>query len=88
MPIVTGTVKCLQISEGAGFTTIEEAPGVNETLILWFGTTIPPQITSFTRVVHSMWVSLLREAHANGLTVRVSHPSGSAEVSNVQLGLF
>lgn len=88
MPTMTGTVKCLRLNEGAGFTTIEESPGVTETFILWFGTTIPPDLTSFTRIVHSMWVSLLREAHANGLTVRISHPTNSAAVTDVQLGLF
>jgi hypothetical protein len=86
MPAITGTVRCLQISETAGFTTIEETGGTTETFILWFGTTIPPALTSFSRVVQSMWVSVLREAHANGLTVSVTHPTGSAAVTNVQLG--
>ena len=88
MPTITGTVKCLLVSEVYGFTTIEEAPGDTETFILWFGTTIPPNLTSFTRIAHSMWVSMLRDAHANGLTVRLSHPSGSAVASDVQLGLL
>jgi hypothetical protein len=88
MPTIVGTVKCFRVSEDFGFTTIEEAPGVTETFILWFGTTIPPNLTSFTRIAHSMWVSMLRDAHANGLTVRLSHASGSAIVGDLQLGLL
>jgi hypothetical protein len=87
MPTVTGAVKCLRVNETYGFTTIEASPGVTETFILWFGTSIPPDLTSFTRIAHSMWVSMLREAHANGLTVLISHPANSAAVSEVQLGL-
>ena len=88
MATTTGTVKCLRVSEGAGFTTIEQSPGVTETFILWFGTSIPSSLTSFTRIAHSMWVSILRDAHANRLTVSVFHPDGSAIVSDVQLGAF
>ena len=85
-----GTVRCLSISEVAAFTTIDETSGGSEILILWFapgtGGGIPPTLTAFTRVLHSMWVSQLREAHANNLTVRLIHPSGSAEITSVQLG--
>ena len=90
MPNVTGTVDCLSISEVAGFVTIEETTGDKETFILWFspggGSGIPPQLNAFTRVLHSMWVSQLREAHSNGLTVTISHPTNSAEVTTVRLG--
>lgn len=86
MPQMTGTVDCVSVSDLAGFTMIEDAAGDKEAFILWFGTTIPPQLTSFTRIFHSMWISLLREAHSNNLTVRISHPNNSAEVTNVQLG--
>jgi hypothetical protein len=86
MPRMTGTVNCLQIAEIAGFTTIEDAGGNTETFILWFGSSIPSQLNAFTRVVHSMWVSVLREAHSNGKTVTITHPSGSAEILNIELG--
>lgn len=90
MPNTTGTVDCLSISEFSGFVMIEENTGNKETFILWFnpGTSsgIPPQLTSFTRIAHSMWVSLLREAVSNNLSVTVSHPTNSAEVTNVRLG--
>ncbi|MCZ6662652.1 MAG: hypothetical protein O6951_06985 [Actinobacteria bacterium] len=85
MALFTGTVECVSVNEGAGFTTLEDSTGDTETFILWFGTTIPPQVTSFTRVMHSMWLSLLREAQTNGLSVTVSHPTGSAEVTNVRV---
>lgn len=85
----TGTVKCLQIADDFAFTTIEGG-GSSETFILWFspgtGGGIPADINAFTRVMHSMWVSLLREARAGNLTVRVVSPSGSAAASLVQLG--
>lgn len=90
MPSITGTVNCLQVSEFAGFTTIRDAAGHTETFILWFGSGggsgIPPELNSFSRVLHSMWVSLLREAHSNGLTVTVAHLDNSAAITSLQLG--
>ena len=90
MPQMTGTVNCLRVADDSGFTQIRDAAGNTETFILWFlpGTSggIPRTLNSFTRVLHSMWVSLLREAHAGGLTVRITHPTNSSEVLNVQLG--
>lgn len=86
MPEMTGTVKCLQLQESAAFTTIEDGAGHKETFILWFGDIIPRDLTSFTRVVHSMWVSVLREAHSRGRTVTVMHPSSSAEITGLRLG--
>jgi hypothetical protein len=85
MPIFTGTVDCVSVNETAGFTTIEDSTGDKETFILWFGTTIPGTLTAFTRVLHSMWLALLRDAQSNGLSVTISHPSGSAEVTNVRV---
>jgi hypothetical protein len=88
MPTKTGTVSCLQVAEFAAFTTVVDLAGVQETFILWFnpGAQIPPVLNSFTRVLHSMWVSLLREAISNGTVVSVSHPTGSAAVEIVRLG--
>jgi len=85
MPSFTGTVSCISASEIAGFTTLEDSSGDQETFILWFGTTIPPNLTSFTRVLHSMWLSMLRDAQANGLSVRVAHPTSSAAISDVRV---
>ncbi|GJL57045.1 MAG: hypothetical protein NPIRA02_41770 [Nitrospirales bacterium] len=90
MAMITGTVDCFRVSEGLGGVTIRDASGMTETLLLWFnpggGSGIPPQLTAFTRVLHSMWISQLRDAHANGLTVTIIHPEDSAEVTSVQLG--
>jgi hypothetical protein len=87
---MTGTVRCLQLSEKNGSTTIQDAAGARETFTLYFlpGTPggTPPTITAFTRILHSMWVSLLREAHANNLTVDVIAVDGSA-VTQVRLGV-
>lgn len=85
MPQFVGTVDCVSVSEGAGFTTLEDADGVKETFILWFATTIPSSLTAFTRVLHSMWLALLRDAAANGWSVTISHPTDSAEVTNVRI---
>jgi hypothetical protein len=85
MPQFVGTVDCVSVSEGAGFTTLEDANGDKETFILWFSTTIPSSLTAFTRVLHSMWLALLRDAAANGWSVTISHPTDSAEVTNVRV---
>ena len=89
MPETIGKVKCLQIADDFAFTTIQ-AGGTSETFILWWfpgaGGGIPADLTAFTRVMHSMWVSLLREARAGNLTVKVTSPTGSAVVSALQLG--
>jgi len=87
---MTGTVRCFQISDDAAFTTLEDSGGSTETFILWFapGTSggIPRTLTAYTRIMHSMWVSQLREALSNNLSVTLIHPSGSAEVTAVRLG--
>jgi hypothetical protein len=87
MAEITGTVRCIRVAEGAGFTAIQDAvTGETEAFILWFGTSIPDELTAFTRVLHSQWVSLLREAHTHNQTVTVVHPDGSAEVTALQVG--
>lgn len=90
MPSISGSVRCLQVSEAAAFTTIEDSTGSKETLILYFapgtGSGIPTTVNSFTRILHSMWISQLREAMASNLQVTVAFPTGSAEVTSVQLG--
>lgn len=86
MPTFNGNVTCVNVADGSAFTTIQDSTGTRETFILYFGTTIPPNVTSFTRILHSMWLSMLRDAMTNGLTVKVGHPTGSAAISSVQLG--
>jgi len=86
----TGTVRCLHVSEFASFTTLDDGAGATETFILWFqpggGSGIPPQLDAFTRVLHSMWISLLREARSSGDSVTIDRPTNSTEVVAVQLG--
>lgn len=84
MALFTGTVDCISVNESAGFTMLRDAGGSTEAFILWFGTTIPSTRTARTHVTHSMWLSLLREAQTTGRTVTISHPTNSAEVTNVR----
>ena len=88
MAEMTGTVVCVRVSESSAFTTIEDANGVQESFALWFlpGLSVPPDLTAFTRVLHSMWVSLLREAHSSGKPVTIVHPENSAAISSLGLG--
>ena len=90
MATTTGTVACVQISENVGATRINVAGGGSEIFFMWFlpggGTGIPVVLNSFTRVLHSMWVSLLREAQTNNSTVTIVHPATSAEILTVRLG--
>jgi hypothetical protein len=93
VPEMTGTVRCLQIADDFGFTAIENpATGGSEPFILWWfpGTSggIPEELNFFTRIMHSMWVSLLREARSNNLSVTVVHLADSAVVTAVQSGEF
>ena len=83
MALMTGNVTCVSVVDDAGFTQLVDTAGETETFILWFA---PPEVSAFERIMHSMWVSLLREALVNGLRVTVAHPDGNARITNVQLG--
>ncbi len=85
MALAIGTVRCVVVGDDFAFTTIDETAGGSETLVLWFG---PSPTTSFTRIMHSMWISLLREAKAGNLTVRLAFPDGGGDVLSVTLGDF
>lgn len=92
MPRMSGTVRCILVADDYAFTTIEDTTiGDSETFILWWfpgtGGGIPSGLNSFTRIMHSTWISLLREARSNNLNVTVSHSDGSAGITSVQLGL-
>ena len=92
MPEMTGTVRCVRISDSIAVTRIEDtATGETELLYLWYfpgeswGT--PRNLTAFTRILHSMWISQLREALSNNLSVTIVYRGGgSALVTAVQLG--
>jgi hypothetical protein len=81
---IIGTVTCLQIGDDWAFTTIDDGAGDSETFILWY---FPTELTSFTRILHSSWVSLLREAKTANIQVRVTSSGSSAYVSMMQLGV-
>lgn len=85
MPLITGTVACLSISDDVAFTAItEQGTGERESFILWSnGVDVPVRL----RVIQSNWAALLREALADNRTVQISTPTNSALVSSVQVGL-
>jgi hypothetical protein len=88
MPEMTGTVVCVRVAEDSAFTTLQDASGTQEAFVLWFlpGIGIPASLNAFTRVLHSMWLSLLREAKSSGAPVTIVHPNGSAEVTSLGVG--
>jgi hypothetical protein len=86
MAIITlvGTVEFVQVAVVSGFSRIRDTSTITtETQIQWF---VPDQVTEFTRVMQSMWLSLLRESMSSGVPVTVSHPDDSAIIGTVALG--
>lgn len=83
MALMTGSVTCVQVFDDAGFTQLVDVEGERETFILWFA---PPEISAFERIMHTTWVSLLREALVSGLPVTVAHPDGNARITSLRLG--
>lgn len=91
MAAIIGTVRCISVSDIAAFTTINQSgSSATETLILWFapgsGGGTPPDLTSFTRILHSMWLAMLRDAITNNVEVTVIHPDNSGAISSIRLG--
>jgi hypothetical protein len=95
LPETYGLVQCLKVGDGFGFTTLVAPQGFvgltfvneHEHFILWWnGVSTPSQPDTSTRMKHDQWVSLLREAMANDISVRLSHPKDSAIVTSVQIG--
>lgn len=82
MATTTGKVRCIQILDDLGGTTIQINATTTEALLLWIAGEHPVHL----RVIHSNWVSLLRQAMASDLQVSIVHPDGSALASSVQLG--
>jgi hypothetical protein len=75
-------VNCLQVGDDFAFVGIIDGGGVNEALILWYS---PSEPSAFTRIMHSMWLSLLREAMTTGEVVNLTHESSGAIVTAVQV---
>lgn len=82
MPQIIGNVVCVQVGDDFAFTQIRPDEGRPESLILWFAPTVA---STTTRMMHSMWLSLLRVALADGLRVRVTYPRNSAFIQLVEL---
>ncbi|HEX2294101.1 MAG TPA: hypothetical protein VHN37_02205 [Actinomycetota bacterium] len=88
MPEMVGTVQCVRVGPDSGFTTIQEqGTGETETFIVWWpGVTTSAEPSVSERVIHTMWISFLRQAMADNLLVRVGHPTNSGKVNYLQLG--
>jgi hypothetical protein len=78
-----GRVECIQVADDFSFVGIRE-DGTNdfEAFIVWFAPELP---TAFMRLLHSMWLSMLREAFTTGARVRIVHDADSAFIRNLEL---
>jgi len=83
MPQIIGKVECIQVGDDFGFVGLrEEGTDDFEAFIIWFAPALP---TAFLRLLHSMWLSMLREAFTTGDLVRIVHDTNSAFIRNVEL---
>ena len=79
MASITGIVDCINTGDDFGFVRIiESGTNVPETLIIWFA---PSEPSAFTRVLHSMWLSMLRDSLDNGRVVSVVTSNGATITS-------
>lgn len=85
MPYTTGKVKCVDVSASLGwFAGVVPTQSAN---IEYFSIAQPNDILSTVdRIMHNNWVSLLRQAIANNIDVRVEHNAFSGQILGVQLG--
>jgi hypothetical protein len=83
----TGTVECVRVAEDSAFLSLRVG-AQSVPFVLWFlpGSVFPPDLTSFTRVLHSMWLSLIREAVTTGAPITVVHPNNGANVTALGIG--
>jgi hypothetical protein len=83
MALTTGKVDCLNIGDDFGFVgIIEDGTGDSEAFIIWFA---PSEPSAFTRVLHSMWLSMLREALTTGDQVQISHADDGAFILGLRV---
>jgi hypothetical protein len=78
MALTTGTVECLQLSEGSGFVGIRTSPTSLSAFILWFG-------DQRSNGPIALWIPELSIALARGLNVTISHAASSAFIDSVQI---
>ena len=83
MATLKGTVSQLEVYETFAWARIEEASsGDIEKVTVWSeAEDYSPQ----QRLVHGIWMSILREALVNRLTVEVYHPDDSSLVTSVHV---
>jgi hypothetical protein len=83
MALTTGRVDCLNVGDDFGFVGIrEDGTSDFEAFILWFA---PSEPSAFTRVLNSIWLSMLQEALTTGAQVQISHNDDSAFVLNLRV---
>ena len=83
MAITLGRVECLQVGDDFGFVGIrEDETNDFEAFIIWFNPSLP---TASTRLLHSMWLGMLRQALASENRVRISHDDDSAFIRTLQV---
>jgi len=83
MATVTGVVDCIRVLNDECFIKIiENETDEIETFIAWVSQTDP---SAFTRIMHSMWLSLLRDSLDSGRSVTVVTASHGAIITQVEL---
>jgi len=78
MALSTGTVSCLNLSDGFGFVSIKTSPTTEEAFILWFG-------NNRSAGPIALWVPELQLALARSLTVVIQHATSSAFIEAVRI---
>ncbi len=71
MPVVNGTVTCLQVEDDIGFAGVAEStlPNRTEYFVLWSN---PGDPSAFTRIMQSMWLSMLKDSLLTGKSVEMN----------------
>jgi hypothetical protein len=83
MATVTGVVDCIRVLNDECFVKIiENETDEIEYFIVWVSPTDP---SAFTRVMHSMWLSLLRDSLDSGRSVTVVTTTHGATITQVEL---
>ena len=82
MPVFTGEPDKVFVNEIIAVVTLTQvATDTTEHFLLW--SEIGKTYTPSERLLHGMWLSLVRDALADGRNVRVAHPDGSALITSL-----
>jgi len=83
MSLVTGKVTCLQIEDDRGYAGILEPNAAKpEFFILWSN---PDDPSAFTRIMQSMWISLLKDSLLTAKSVELSFDDQTHGLIHVRL---